>query len=146
MDNIQPSHIEMRRGRWAISEKPGANDIPNRFELFLLGDGEKKVTVAPETRVPNAAIFTFNKEDHTLGNLLRATLIRSPNVLFAAYKIPHPLFATFELRVQTDGEISPKDAVVKACADVVQELQKLDQEFTKEWELKKIAGQGRVDL
>lgn len=156
----------MQRGSWAVSDKPGANDNPDRFELFLLGDGEKKVTVAPETRmssdlvhhmsydpltlvstgVPNAAIFTFNKEDHTLGNLLRATLIKSPNVLFAAYKIPHPLFATFELRVQTDGEISPKDAVVKACADVVQDLQKLDQEFTKEWELKKIAGQGRVDI
>lgn len=62
-------------------------------------------------------------------------------VLFAAYKIPHPLFATFELRVQTDGSVSPQDAVIQACADIVQELQSLDQEFTKEWELKKIAGQ-----
>jgi DNA-directed RNA polymerase II subunit RPB11 len=26
------------------------NDVPTRFELFLLGDGEKKVTWAPETR------------------------------------------------------------------------------------------------
>ena len=25
-----------------------------------------------DTKVPNAAIFTFNKEDHTLGNMLRA--------------------------------------------------------------------------
>ena len=96
--------------------------------------------------VPNAALFTLNKEDHTIGNLLRHYLVKSPNVLFAAYKTPHPLFATIELRVQTDGEISPKDAVIKACTDVVQELQKLDQEFTKEWELKKIAGQGRTDL
>ena len=29
-----------------------ANDVPTRFELFLLGDGEKKVTWAPETRKP----------------------------------------------------------------------------------------------
>jgi DNA-directed RNA polymerase II subunit RPB11 len=29
-----------------------ANDVPPRFELFLLGDGEKKVTWAPETRKP----------------------------------------------------------------------------------------------
>lgn len=96
--------------------------------------------------VPDAAVFTFNKEDHTLGNLLRARLIKSPNVLFAAYKIPHPLFANFELRVQTDGELTPKEAVVKACADIVQDLQKLDQEFTKEWELKKIAVQGRPEM
>jgi DNA-directed RNA polymerase II subunit RPB11 len=89
--------------------------------------------------VPNAAMFTFNKEDHTLGNLLRAKLVKSEHVLFAAYQVPHPLFATFKLRVQTDGEESPKDAVVRACQELVKELQILDQEFTKEWELKKIA-------
>lgn len=144
-----------------------ANDVPTRFELFLLGDGEKKVTWAPETRkllprffppstslsnslnhtgVPDAAVFTFNKEDHTLANLLRAKLAKSPNILFSAYKVPHPLFATFELRVQTDGSLTPKDAVIRACGDLIQELQRLDQEFTKEWELKKIAGQGRDGL
>ncbi|KAJ9626413.1 DNA-directed RNA polymerase II core subunit [Taxawa tesnikishii (nom. ined.)] len=121
-------------------------DQPNRYELFLLGEGEKKVTFAPETRVPNAALFTFNKEDHTLGNLLRAQLNTSPHVLFAAYKTPHPLFAMFELRVQTDGEITPKEAVVQACQDIIQDLQKLDQEFTKEFELKKIAGGGGMDV
>lgn len=65
-------------------------------------------------------------------------------MLFAAYKIPHPLFATFELRVQTDGEITPKKAVLTACMDIVQDLQRLDQEFTKEFELKKIAGMGAL--
>jgi DNA-directed RNA polymerase II subunit RPB11 len=44
--------------------------------------------------------------------------------------------------VQTDGEISPKEAVVGACQELVKELQMLDQEFTKEWELKKIAVAG----
>jgi hypothetical protein len=32
-----------------------ANDVPPRFELFLLGDGEKKVTWAPETRKLSSA-------------------------------------------------------------------------------------------
>jgi len=90
--------------------------------------------------VPNASLFTFNKEDHTLGNLLRAKLAKSEHVLFAGYQVPHPLFATFKLRVQTDGEIQPKEAVVKACREVISELAALDREFTKEWELKKIAG------
>ncbi|PNS17880.1 DNA-directed RNA polymerase II subunit RPB11 [Sphaceloma murrayae] len=120
-----------------------ASNQHERHELFLLAEGEKKVTFATETRVPNASLFTFRKEDHTLANLLRARLLKSPNVQFAAYKIPHPLFATFELRVQTDGSISPKDAVVQACADIVTDLQRLDQEFTKEWELKKIAVSGQ---
>jgi DNA-directed RNA polymerase II subunit RPB11 len=87
-------------------------------------------------------MFTFNKEDHTLGNLLRAKLNKSPHVLFAGYQVPHPLFATFKLRVQTDGEQTPKEAVVVACRELVAELGQLDQEFTKEWELKKIAGEG----
>lgn len=87
-------------------------------------------------------MFTFNKEDHTLGNLLRAKLAKSDHVLFAGYQVPHPLFATFKLRVQTDGELSPKEAVVNACKEVVKELGQLDQEFTKEFELKKIAGTG----
>ncbi|KAK3701080.1 DNA-directed RNA polymerase II core subunit [Vermiconidia calcicola] len=115
---------------------------PDRHELFLLDDGEKKVEYEPETRVPNAAMFTFNKEDHTLGNLLRAKLVKSEHILFAGYQVPHPLFAVFKLRVQTDGEVTPKEAVVQACQELVKELQMLDQEFTKEWELKKIAGAG----
>lgn len=94
------------------------------------------------TGVPNAAMFTFNKEDHTLGNLLRAKLVKSQHVLFAGYQVPHPLFATFKLRVQTDGEVTPKEAVVQACKDLLGELHNLDQEFTKEFELKKIAGAG----
>ncbi|KAK3621214.1 DNA-directed RNA polymerase II core subunit [Elasticomyces elasticus] len=125
----------------AVGSKLEVDTQPDRYELFLLGEGEKKVTLEVETRVPNAALFTFNKEDHTLGNLLRDKLTRSDHVLFAAYQVPHPLFAVFKLRVQTDGEVTPKQAVVGACQELVQELQTLDQEFTKEWELKKIAGE-----
>ncbi|KAK4500118.1 hypothetical protein PRZ48_008304 [Zasmidium cellare] len=117
-------------------------DQQTRYESFILGDDEKKVEVEPETRVPNAAMFTFNKEDHTLGNLLRAKLVKSQHVLFAGYQVPHPLFATFKLRVQTDGEVTPKEAIVQACKDLLGELHNLDQEFTKEFELKKIAGAG----
>ncbi|KAF2169053.1 hypothetical protein M409DRAFT_65352 [Zasmidium cellare ATCC 36951] len=114
-------------------------NAPDRYESFILADDEKKVEVDPETRVPNAAMFTFNKEDHTLGNLLRAKLVKSQHVLFAGYQVPHPLFATFKLRVQTDGEVTPKEAVVAACKDLLGELHNLDQEFTKEFELKKIS-------
>lgn len=73
--------------------------------------------------------------------MLRDKLFRLEHVTFSAYKVPHPLFATFDLRVHTDGEISPKEAVVQACQELVQELQILDQEFTKEYELRKITAQ-----
>ncbi|KZF26859.1 DNA-directed RNA polymerase II [Xylona heveae TC161] len=118
-------------------------NAPDRFELFLLGEGERKVEAKTDTRIPNSTIFTFNKEDHTLGNLLRARLLQSPHVRFAAYKAPHPLIAQFELRVQTDGEVTPKDALVQACRDIVQDLATLSREFTKEWELRKMVSEGQ---
>lgn len=71
--------------------------------------------------------------------MLRDKLFRSEHVTFSAYKVPHPLFATFQLRVHTDGEITPKNALIKACGELITELQELDQEFTKEFELKKMA-------
>ena len=87
-------------------------------------------------------MFHFNKEDHTLGNLLAARLVKAPHVLFAAYKVAHPLSAKFDLRVQTDGQVTPTDAVVQACRDIVQDLAELSRQFTKEWELRKIAKTG----
>ena len=97
-----------RPGFRAIAEE----NVPNRFETFLLGDGEKKVTEEPDTSkhshhtiqpvpstdcwsavgVQSASVFTFNREDHTLGNMLRSRLKQSPHVLFSGYKVPHPLF------------------------------------------------------
>ncbi|KAJ4301193.1 DNA-directed RNA polymerase II core subunit [Kalmusia sp. IMI 367209] len=117
-------------------------DDNDRFELFLLGDGEQKIEVKEETRVPNTTVFTFNKEDHTLGNLISQRLLKYDYVTFSAYKVPHPLFATFELRVTTDGSITPKDAVVKCCRDVVQDLQMLSNSFQTEWLGKKIVTEG----
>jgi len=66
-------------------------NAPPTFESFLLYDGEKKITREQDTKVPNAAIFTINKEDHTIGNMVRQQLLKDPNVLFAGYKNPHPL-------------------------------------------------------
>jgi hypothetical protein len=46
--------------------------------------------------------------------------------------------STFELRVQTNGDISPRSALVQACRDLVSDLGTLSREFTKEWELRKM--------
>jgi DNA-directed RNA polymerase II subunit RPB11 len=52
--------------------------------------------------------------------------------------VPHPLFATFELRVQTDGSVTPKEALVNTCKALVGDLEILSREFTKEFELRKM--------
>ncbi|KAF2499155.1 RBP11-like subunits of RNA polymerase [Lophium mytilinum] len=123
----------------------GSIDIPDRFETFLLAEGEKKVEQKEETRIPNTVTFTFNKEDHTLGNLITARLLKDDRVTFAAYKVPHPLFAMFELRVSTDGSITPKNAVVKACQGAIQDLDVLARSFTTEYLGKKIVREGEAE-
>ncbi|EFE42678.1 hypothetical protein TRV_02570 [Trichophyton verrucosum HKI 0517] len=78
--------------------------------------------------VPSTAIFTFNKEDHTLGNLIRSRLLQNQHVLFSGYR--------------TDGQITPKEAVLAACHDLVKDLGTFSREFTKEYELRKMVGAG----
>lgn len=54
-----------------------------------------------DPKLLNAATFTIAKEDHTLGNLLATQLLHDPKVLYAGYKVPHPLENHIELKIQT---------------------------------------------
>lgn len=104
-------------------------NAPPTFESFLLFDGEKKITIEKDTKVPNAAIFTVNKEDHTLGNMICSQLWKDPQVLFAGYKNPHPLEHKFVLRVQTTSDYLPQDALTNAITDLISEFSLLEERF-----------------
>ena len=58
-------------------------NTPERSSAFILDDDEEKIEYMADTKVSNAGTFTFNKEDHTVGNLLRMQLLRDPAVKFA---------------------------------------------------------------
>lgn len=45
----------------------------------------------------------------------------------------------FELRVGTDGSMTPSDAIVQVCKEILMDLDIVSREFTKEMELFKIA-------
>ena len=47
------------------------SNAPDRFALFILGEGEKRVEVTEETTIENAVTVCLNKEDHKMGNMLR---------------------------------------------------------------------------
>jgi len=57
-------------------------NAPNTHETFYLQQGEKKVRFEKDTKVPNAATFFINKEDHTLGNLLATCVCLAPQPPF----------------------------------------------------------------
>ena len=107
------------------------------FESFLLFDGEKKITRDQDTKVPNAAIFTLNKEDHTLGNLIRHQLLKDPNVLFAGYKNPSPFVNQVIIRVQTTSDYTPNDAFINAITDLLSELSLFEERFKEQLKDKK---------
>ena len=65
--------------------------------------------------------FYFEGDSHTLSSLFRAELLKDPNVLFAAYKVPHPLFKKSEVYLQV-LEGSPDDAMACAKKSILKKL------------------------
>ncbi|EPQ52101.1 RBP11-like subunits of RNA polymerase [Gloeophyllum trabeum ATCC 11539] len=115
-------------------------NAPNRSELFVLEDGEKAVEIIEDTKIPNAATIKVVKQDHTLANMLRSQLLATPSVLFAGYKVPHPLQPYFILKIQTDGTITPADVLQQACSKLIGTLTALEAKFKREFSFKDVEG------
>lgn len=102
---------------------------PGRYELFVVPDGVKKITIEKDSKIPNAAKFIVQREDHTLGNILKDRVAKQPNVSFSGYRVPHPLEPLFELTVHTNKNSSPKNAVSSALNDLIADLSILEGRF-----------------
>lgn len=111
---------------------------PNRFELYVLDDGERPVEVTEDTKIPNAATIKILKQDHTLANMLRAQLLDMPQILFAGYKVPHPLHPYFLIKIQTDGSITPEAILEQACLKLIGTLASLESKFKREFSFKEV--------
>ena len=97
-------------------------NAPNRFDLFILGPDEKRVEIVEDTKIPNAATFWFNKEDHTLGNMLE------PKVF---------------VKIQTDGSLTPTDALKQGCQKLIAQISSLKGAWRTEVQM---SGAGTVDV
>jgi len=98
------------------------------------------IEVTEDTKLPNAATIKVLKQDHTLANLLRAQLLANPHVLFAGYKLPHPLQPFFLIKLQTDGTITPVAALDAAAARLIATLASLEAKFKREFSFRDVAG------
>lgn len=56
-------------------------------------------------------------------------LLKDPKVLFAGYKIPHPLQHEFVLRIQTTSDYSPQEALMNSIKDLISEIALLEERF-----------------
>ncbi|KAH6758403.1 DNA-directed RNA polymerase [Perilla frutescens var. frutescens] len=107
-------------------------NAPDRYERFVVPEGVSKVSYERDTKIINAATFTIEREDHTIGNILRMQLHSDENVLFAGYKLPHPLQYKILIRIQTTSQSSPMQAYNQAINDLDKELDHLKSEFEAE--------------
>lgn len=62
-------------------------------------------------------------------SLDRRQLLKDPQVLFAGYKVPHPLEHKIIIRVQTTPDYSPQEAFTNAITDLISELSLLEERF-----------------
>lgn len=60
---------------------------------------------------------------------LFSQLLKDPRVLFAGYKLPHPLEHKFVIRIQTTSNYSPEDAYMNAITDLMSELSLFEERF-----------------
>lgn len=64
-----------------------------------------------------------------MGNLITTQLLKDPRILFAGYKIPHPLEHKFVLRIQTTPDYTPQEAFTSAITDLMSEISLLEERF-----------------
>ena len=62
-------------------------------------------------------------------SVLLRQLLKDPQVIFAGYKIPHPLEHKFVLRIQTTPDYSPQEAFTNAITDLISEVSLLEERF-----------------
>ena len=96
------------------------------FESFLLFKDEK-ITIHKDTKAPNACLFTIDKEDHTLGNVIKSQLLKDPQVLFAGCQVPHPWEHKIIVPVQTTPDYTPQEALLNVITDLISKLSLLEE-------------------
>ncbi len=76
----------------------------------------------------NKLIIEVKGIDHTLCNSIKAELWNDKHVKVASYSIRHPQISIPQIIVETDGEETPKNALINA----IQRIQKENAKFRKE--------------
>lgn len=105
---------------------------PEVDEMFVLPEsdehlhgGSRRIHFQQDTKQENAGVFTIWLEDHTVGHALRKQLLKNPNVVFAGYKVPHPLEQKMVMRVQVSRD-TPVIAMKTALKALVETSQRLE--------------------
>lgn len=80
----------------------------------------------------HSGTFLIEREDHTLGNILRMQLLEDDDIHFAGYRMPHPLEHKICVQVQTNGECNPSEALMRACHRLTDKISRIEEKFDAE--------------
>lgn len=92
---------------------------------------ELPVTVEVKSSSQNLLELRISGEGHTLLNMLVDELNRNPHVM-AAYRVDHPLLDVAHLIIQTDGTLSPLDALREGVSSLKSKLFSLREQLREQ--------------
>jgi DNA-directed RNA polymerase II subunit RPB11 len=98
-------------------------------------DGPARPVIAEKDGgVNNCYQFIIQHEDHTLGNMLTQRLLEEDRVLFAGYRIQHPMDDFILVRIHVDDKTvtRPADLIQSTVQAMVSELSDLHTQFLRD--------------
>lgn len=107
-------------------------NAPDPNDHIILLPGEVKLSFVSDTHLSDSGTFIILKEDHTVGNPIRCSLLRDPSVLFAGYRLPHPLENKMLIKVRTTTDSTPQAALQHATQTLIDEHKSIKQQFKQQ--------------
>ena len=89
-----------------------------------------RVEEQTDSKLPNTSLFTIYTEDHTLGNIVKKQLMEDSFIRFSGYRKPHPLENKIEIKIQTNGEETPRDALKLAFKQLTANIDDVTKKFS----------------
>lgn len=115
--------------------------------LFLLFYSSfSRITYAEDQKIADAGTFTLLKEDHTLGNIIRMSLLADGRVLFAGYRMPHPLENRMLIKIKTRPGYKPVSVLLEHLHLLKVEVGLLQTQFEEQSVDAKTQKHGRADI
>ncbi|EGR31054.1 DNA-directed polymerase II polypeptide J, putative [Ichthyophthirius multifiliis] len=104
-------------------------------ELDGLRDENKKnqsrIQITENEKMKNSKTIIMNLEDHTIGNLIRMYLLKSKEVKFAGYRMPHPLETKVEIKVQTVKD-NTCEILINTLDGLIKDIDIIQYDFEKQ--------------
>ncbi len=71
----------------------------------------------------NEIIIVIEGEDDTIGNLIAKSAVQHPNVVYATYRIPHPLERKVEIIISVDKNADLGSTISEIIHSIKEELE-----------------------